>query len=59
MLTQGQRYSMAEDIISSMRKHYEQEGEEGDFDDGFSYLRDVAPDAELQYEHDKWCKANA
>ena len=56
MLTQGQRYSMAEDIISAMRKRYEQEGEEGDFDAGFSYLRADASDTELQQEHNKWCK---
>jgi len=56
MLTKDQRYTMAEDIISAMRKRYEQEGEDGDFEDGFRHLSQDASDAELQYEHDKWCK---
>ena len=56
MLTPGQRYSMAEDIIAAMRKRYQEEGEEGDFDAGFVYLRDDASNAELQQEHSKWCK---
>lgn len=56
MLTQTQRRTMAEDIISSMRLHYEQAGEGGDFEDGLRYLTNDASDNELQYEHDKWCK---
>ena len=56
MLTKGQRYSMAEDIISAMRTAYEESGDEGDFDDGFRYLSQDASDDELEYEYDKWCK---
>jgi hypothetical protein len=56
MLTQTQRRTMAEDIISAMRDQYALTGEEGDFGDGLRYLANDAGDAELQYEHDKWCK---
>jgi len=56
MLTQTQRRTMAEDIISAMREQYALTGEEGDFGDGLRYLANDAGDAELQYEHDKWCK---
>jgi len=56
MLTEGQRYSMAEDIISAMRKCYAEDGSEGDFDDGFRYLSQDVSDDELQWEYDKWCK---
>ena len=56
MLTQTQRCTMAEDTIDAMRKQYALAGEEGDFKDGLRYLANDASDAELQYEHDKWCK---
>lgn len=56
MLSKTQRRNMAADIIAAMRDHYEQEGEEGDFDDGYRYLALDASDAELEYEYGKWCK---
>jgi hypothetical protein len=56
MLSTTQRLIMAEDIISAMRDRYEQEGEEGDFDDGYRYFVHDASDGELEYEYSKWCK---
>ena len=56
MLTQTQRNIMAEDIISAMQTRYEEEGEEGDFDDGYRHLSNDASDNELQWEYDRWCK---
>lgn len=56
MLTQAQRQALASDIINAMQARYEEEGEEGDFADGYRYLSQDANDDELQYEYDKWCK---
>jgi len=56
MLTQTQRNTMASEIIAAMQARYEEEGEEGDFADGLRYLSQDASDAELVFEHDKWCK---
>jgi hypothetical protein len=56
MLTKTQRNTMASDIIAAMQKKYEEEGEEGDFADGYRYLSQDASDAELEYEKAKWCK---
>jgi hypothetical protein len=56
MFTKAQRSTMAADIISAMQAKYEEEGEEGDFDDGYRYLAEDASNEELQYEFDKWCK---
>jgi hypothetical protein len=56
MLTQQQRSNKASEIIEAMRTAYEEEGEEGDFDDGYRYLSQDASDAELEFEHDKWVK---
>lgn len=55
-LTREQRQALAHKIIDAMREHYEEHGEEGDFDDGYRYLRDDASDDELRYEEEKWCK---
>jgi len=55
-LSREERVNLAHRIINAMRAHYEEHGEEGDFDDGYRHLRDDASDDELRYEEDKWCK---
>jgi hypothetical protein len=45
---------MAEDTIAAMRTRYEEEGEEGDFEDGYRYLAFVVSDDELKSEYSKW-----
>lgn len=55
-LTRTERVDLAAKIINSMREHYEEHGEEGDFDDGERYLRDDASDEELLNEEERWCK---
>jgi hypothetical protein len=55
-LTREQRQELAHKIIDAMREHYEEQGEEGDFDDGYRHLRDDASDDELRSEEERWCK---
>lgn len=54
-LSIAERVNLAHRIINAMRVHYEEHGEEGDFDDGYRYLRDDATDGELHREEKKWC----
>ena len=53
--TRVQRISLALKVSDAMRVAYEEAGEEGDFEDGYRYLRDDSSDEELQAEFDKWC----
>lgn len=55
MLTLAQRQALASDIIAAMKVHYREEGEDGDFEDGYRYLSRDASDDELEFEHEKWC----
>jgi hypothetical protein len=55
-LSREQRVDLAHRIINAMREHYEEHGEDGDFDDGYRHLRDDASDDELRHEEAKWCK---
>lgn len=55
-LTRVERQDLAHRIINAMREHYEEQGEEGDFDDGYRHLANDASDDELRYEEEKWCK---
>jgi hypothetical protein len=55
-LSREERVDLAIRIINAMRTHYEEHGEEGDFDDGLRHLRDDASDDELRYEEERWCK---
>ncbi len=56
MYSREKRSTMAFEIIEAMQEQYEEDGEEGDFDDGLRYLRDDASDEELDSEHAKWVK---
>lgn len=57
MLTPVQRNQMAEEIVSCMRAHYLEHGEEqaGDFSDALRYLRHDASEDELVTTHEEWC----
>jgi hypothetical protein len=55
-LTREQRASMAAQIADAMRKHYEEHGETGDFDDAERHYRDDADDAELRSDFAEWVK---
>ena len=55
-LTKEERRSLATQIIEAMRKAYEKEGEEGDFEDGLRYYLDSALDFELRDDYKKWVK---
>ena len=55
-LTRAERQTLAHKIIEAMREHYEEHGEEGDFDDGYRHLATDASDEELLCEEEKWCK---
>lgn len=50
------RRSKVEDIIDAMRKAYEEDGADGDFEGGFNYLLNDASDAEVEQEYKKWVK---
>ena len=53
-LTMLERSTKASNIIAAMRRAYEEHGDEGDFEDGYRYLRDDASDEELLAEEVRW-----
>ena len=53
-MTYQQRIMLAQEISDAMRAKYEEEGEEGDFDDAYRHLANDASDDELEYEYYKW-----
>ena len=55
-MTKEEREAMARDTVEAMQIAYDEEGEQGDFDDALRYLRDDATDEELRAEHAKWSK---
>ena len=55
-MSKQDRQTMASEIIEAMRLHYKEQGEEGDFVDGYRYLANDASDDELCYEHSRWIK---
>jgi hypothetical protein len=59
ILSIQRRNEMAEEIVEAMRKHYEEQGEEGDFDDALRYYKQDADNLEIIADHHKWVKNGA
>ena len=53
-LTKQERNWHAITIVDAMQEAYEEEGEEGDFDDARRHYREDASDEEILADLDKW-----
>jgi hypothetical protein len=50
---------MSAEIVNAMRQHYEEQGEEGDFDDALRHYKDDASNEEIIADYHKWVKNGA